>query len=100
MTTHQDAKRVVTLLDPRIAGPVASLWTASLYGHVPIARQSSSMGSRSSMEEDRPVGVRFVVTRTEDALDSVLPCAAETLFKPLSQNKFSNASKLQFSYGS
>jgi hypothetical protein len=34
----------------------------------------------------------------EDAMDSVIPCAAEEFFRPMLQNRFGNPAKLQFSY--
>jgi hypothetical protein len=85
---------VVTLLDPRIAGPVASLWTTNLYsngssGHV---RSSMDLGQRPQ------ASTRFVLSKTEDAMDSVIPCVAEELFRPMMRSKFANPAQLQFKW--
>jgi hypothetical protein len=44
--------------------------------------------------------VKFTLTKTEDAMDSVLPCVAEELFRPMMQNRFGNAAKLDFQFTS
>jgi hypothetical protein len=90
------AKRMVHLFDARIAGPVASMWAQALFG-VPAPGMSGT--PRSSLEQQPPTrGVRFVVSRTEDAMDSVIPCAAEELLRPMIQSKFADAAKMQFRY--
>lgn len=91
------AKRMVHLFDARIAGPVASMWAQALFG---VPSHGMSGGTpRSSLEQQPAVrGVRFVVSRTEDAMDSVIPCAAEELLRPMIQSKFADAAKMQFRY--
>ena len=120
-----DTTRVLNLFG--YVGPVASLMTHALFptarahsgsglgllggghggghGGAHIQRGVPSVGAAGSDGRLRmrpPTGLtpgrtRFVVTRTEDAIDSVLPCAAERVFKR--PGRFANASGLRFSYG-
>eukprot|EP00775_Hariotina_reticulata_P012944 gene12944-13072_t len=87
-----DTKRTICLLDARLAGPVASIWSSHLH------RQRRD--SEGNLEQNVPNLSKtcFIVSRTEDAMDSVIPCAAEEFFRPMLQNRFSNPAKLQFSY--
>jgi hypothetical protein len=89
---------MVHLFDARIAGPVASMWAQALFG---VPTHSGGQTPRSSLEQQPAAsraGVRFVVSRTEDAMDSVIPCAAEELLRPMIQSKFADAAKMQFRY--
>ena len=70
----------------------------------PLRRLSSSGGSgnfgalaapRSGGANGGGARARFVTSRTEDAIDSVLPCAAERVFKRPS--RFANAAAMRFS---
>jgi hypothetical protein len=105
-----DTTRVLALFG--YVGPVASLMTHTLFpggsagsgaGRVQIQR----MGGVGAADGGRapparvpsgltPGKTRFVLSRTEDAMDSVLPCAAERMFhRP---GRFANASALRFNY--
>ena len=85
---------MVLLLSPAIAGPVASMWTSHLYGN-----DAGSGSARSSMEAVCTTRTRFTTTRTEDAMDSVLPSAPEAMIKDLRRQngRFSNPATLKWS---
>lgn len=118
-----DTTRVLNLFG--YVGPVASLMTHALmpqgsgglghgHGHAagssgqrPPARipgfgrlsgsgGSGSFGSFTS--GGAPGRTRFVLSSTEDAIDSVLPCAAERMFKR--PGRFGTAAALKFNYQS
>ncbi|KAI8473587.1 MAG: hypothetical protein J3K34DRAFT_391735 [Monoraphidium minutum] len=110
-----DATRVLNLFG--YVGPVASLMTHTLlaYGHhhgggapvapaVPRVQRLPGLGSlqrspsSSSGGASPPGRTRFVLSKTEDAIDSVLPCAAERMFRR--PGKFGTASNLRFTYHS
>jgi hypothetical protein len=92
-----NAVRLVAMADRSLAGPVASLFVGHALGGAGIPRASangrngSGSGSGSGSADASPThlsggnsgngagGVRFTTTRTEDAMDSVLPTAAEDL---------------------
>lgn len=91
-----NAVRLVAMADRSLAGPVASLFVGHALGSAGIPRASaangrngSGSGSGSGSADASPThlsgngngagGVRFTTTRTEDAMDSVLPTAAEDL---------------------
>jgi len=86
---------MVLLLSPAIAGPVASMWTSHLYGN----DVAGSGSARSSLEAVATTRTRFTTTRTEDAMDSVLPSAPEAMIKGLrAQNgRFGNPATLKWS---
>jgi hypothetical protein len=109
MSNQTEARRVVLLLDRAIAGPVASLWTGHLYGSGaahggggaaatnPAATPAASARDLRRTSSGRKIGTRFVLTKTEDALDSVLPTQAEEfLRRKMPACKFTNVSKLRF----
>lgn len=109
-----DTTRVLNLFG--YVGPVASLMTHTLFPHA-----ASGGGAPRSIHIQRMQGVgaahgdggrlhmrpstgltpgktKFVLSRTEDAMDSVLPCAAERMFhRP---GRFANANNLRFNYQS
>lgn len=58
-------------------------------GRLMLRAESSPVPGKSG-------GTRFVLSQTEDAIDSVLPCAAERMFKR--PGKFGNPNNLRFSY--
>lgn len=97
-----DTTRVLNLFG--FVGPVASLMTHTLYPGQGAGTSSRSaiqrmpgIGAVSSSAKAGSLGTtRFVLSRTEDAIDSVLPCAAERMFKR--PGKFANPSNLHFSY--
>lgn len=90
-----NAVRLVALADRSLAGPVASLFVGQAFGGGgggggPLGggHGGSGSGSGSGSADVSPThangnggngGVRFTTTRTEDAMDSVLPSAAEDL---------------------
>lgn len=90
-----NAVRLVAMADRSLAGPVASLFVGhALGGAMPRASagRGGGSGSGSASADASPThmggangggrgggGVRFTTTRTEDAMDSVLPTAAEDL---------------------
>lgn len=106
-----DTTRVLNLFG--YVGPVASLMTHTLFpagGGAGGARsvQIQKMGgvAAAAAPDGRlamrapggltPGKTRFVLSRTEDAMDSVLPCAAERMFhRP---GRFANAANLRFNY--
>lgn len=108
-----DTTRVLNLFG--YVGPVASLMTHTLFpspargggggggGGIGLQRMPSFTSGGSGSLRSRPsTGLtpgktRFVLSRTEDAMDSVLPCAAERVFKR--PGRFANASGMRFSYG-
>lgn len=96
---------MVTLLDRTLPVPIASLVAVSL--HRQRSSESGSLGSLQSGQHKQPKqgaaqphSTRFLTTKTEDAMDSILPCAAEEWFRPVLQqhNKFGNPAKLSFRY--
>lgn len=96
---ERDGRRMVALFEPKVGGPLAAMWLshAILPGgrRQPESVSSQQAGSASASSSK---GVRFTLTRTEDAMDSVLPCAAEELLRPLAQraSKFGNPAKMRF----
>ena len=90
-----NAVRLVAMADRSLAGPVASLFVGAalgggggggLGGGGMASRRNAGNGSGSGSADASPThnsggngGVRFTTTRTEDAMDSVLPTAAEDL---------------------
>lgn len=111
-----DTTRVLNLFG--YVGPVASLMTHTLFprdsaGGTPRSAHIQRMpGIGAPQHADGRLharaasgagalggaagGTRFVLSRTEDAMDSVLPCAAERMFRR--PGKFSNPSNLRFDY--
>ncbi|KIY95635.1 hypothetical protein MNEG_12326 [Monoraphidium neglectum] len=111
-----DTTRILNLFG--YVGPVASLMTHTLFSHsysgggaaaaAPAPPRAASQALRSLADgrararapSDGGVGTggrtRFVLSRTEDAIDSVLPCAAERMFKR--PGKFGNPGGLRFTY--
>lgn len=86
-----EARRMVQVLDKSLPGPVTSLWVSTLH------RTSSSSGMRSDVSGAQQT--RFCTTQTEDAMDSILPCAAEEWLRVFNRhNQFGNAAKLKFRY--
>jgi hypothetical protein len=77
----------------RGAAAAAPLQKLPSFGHSSEGRlQPRSSGSGGAAGSK----TRFVLSRTEDAIDSVLPCAAERMFwRP---GRFGNPSNLHFSY--
>ncbi|GBF91648.1 hypothetical protein Rsub_03952 [Raphidocelis subcapitata] len=110
-----DTTRVLNLFG--YVGPVASLMSHTLFpGASPASARSvhiqrmpgvgaagagASGDGRLSMRQPSgltPGRTKFVLSRTEDAMDSVLPCAAERMFhRP---GRFANANNLRFDYSS
>lgn len=104
-----DTTRVLNLFG--YVGPVASLMSHTLFpGAAPGAARSLHIqrmpgvgagGGDGRLSMRQPTGLtpgrtKFVLSRTEDAMDSVLPCAAERMFhRP---GRFANANKLRFDY--
>jgi hypothetical protein len=91
-----NAVRLVAMADRSLAGPVASLFVGAAFGQSAMGGGGaastrrgigSGSGSGSGSADASPThvsgsgngGVRFTTTRTEDAMDSVLPTAAEDL---------------------
>lgn len=86
-----NAVRLVAMADRSLAGPVASLFVGAAFGGSgagPSRPNAGGSGSGSGSADVSPThlagasgngGVRFTTTRTEDAMDSVLPTAAEDL---------------------
>ena len=87
-----NAVRLVAMADRSLAGPVASLFVGAAFGGGgggPSRPTGGGSGSGSGSADASPThlagngggggGVRFTTTRTEDAMDSVLPTAAEDL---------------------
>jgi len=91
-----DIRRQLMLFTPTLGVPVASLVTNALFPAPPRTPRSATKSESHQRRESR--GTRFVLSRTEDAMDSVLPCAAEELFRPMMQSKFANPAKLNFRY--
>lgn len=111
-----DTTRVLNLFG--YVGPVASLMTHTLFPHHQThggghghggSRQLQKVPSIGHTAEHRGGGghhagrqlggsgrTRFVLSRTEDAIDSVLPCAAERMFKR--PGKFGNVNAMKFNY--
>jgi hypothetical protein len=108
-----DTTRVLNLFG--FVGPVASLMSHSLFPHG--APSPGGGAARGAAHIQRAAGIgggegrlkhlggalsgnttRFVLSHTEDAIDSVLPCAAERMFKR--PGKFANADNLRFNYAS
>lgn len=108
-----DTTRVLNLFG--YVGPVASLMTHTLFprdshhhaaapprsAHIQRLPRVSGGGPHSRAAGGGALAAaqgrtRFVLTSTEDAIDSVLPCAAERMFRR--PGKFANARNLHFSY--
>jgi hypothetical protein len=113
-----DTTRVLALFG--YVGPVASLMTHTLFPHGHAhghhdrgnngSRQLQKVPSISLAAEGRShsghaprlsgggagARTRFVLSSTEDAIDSVLPCAAERMFKRT--GKFGNVGAMKFNY--
>jgi hypothetical protein len=92
---RSEARRTIGLLDRTLAGPVASVWAQQLH-----RANSGSLRRVSDHATDQSSNVRFTLTKTEDAMDSVLPCVAEELLRPMLQSKFGNPARLNFRYTS
>lgn len=92
-----EAKRQISILDRSLAGPVASVWAQQLFYSGSGRSRVSDDGSSKTKVQPR---VRFMVTKTDDAMDSVFPCVAEEWLRPIMQNKFSNPAKMNFQYAS
>jgi hypothetical protein len=115
-TSGVDTTRVLNLFG--YVGPVASLMSHTLFPHghaghaghghgrggAPLQKLPSFGAAAEGRAQPRASGsggagggkTRFVLSRTEDAMDSVLPCAAERMFwRP---GRFGNPSNLHFSY--
>jgi hypothetical protein len=109
-----DTTRVLALFG--YVGPVASLMTHTLFPHAggagaaggPRSIHIQKMGGvgaapggdgRLQMRPSTgltPGKTRFVLSATEDAIDSVLPCAAERMFRR--PGRFANANNMRFNY--
>lgn len=94
---RSEARRTISLLDRTLAGPVASVWANQLHraNSGSLRRVSDHAGDQAARSN-----VRFTLTKTEDAMDSVLPCVAEELLRPMMQSKFGNPARLDFRYTS
>lgn len=90
-----EAKRIVLLVSPTIAGPVASVWANALYSDNSKAPRSPHMPG--ALERRNSRRIRFTTTRTEDAMDSVLPSAPEDFLKRLGNGgRFSNPERMNW----